>query len=97
QYVAAGLKTMYCFSRRVQLQAEAYLFQPFSRIESSENTAVSYKPYPNDMSLMGNMALIYHTPPGPLSMSLTYFENESQPWVFMINFGYILFNRQTFL
>ncbi|MFO7977701.1 MAG: patatin-like phospholipase family protein, partial [Bacteroidales bacterium] len=64
QYVAAGLKTMYCFSRRVQLQAEAYLFQPFSRIESSENTAVSYKPYPNDMSLMGNMALIYHTPPG---------------------------------
>lgn len=97
QYLAAGVKTLYCFSRKVHLQAEAYLFQPLKKIESAGNTLVKYKEFPTEMSLMGNMAFIYHTPPGPLSFSLSYFQNESQPWVFMINFGYILFNRQTFL
>lgn len=45
---------------------------------------------------MANMALIYHAGPGPLSLSVSYFQHDVQPWAFMLNFGYILFNRKVF-
>jgi hypothetical protein len=47
-------------------------------------------------SYMGNMALVRHLSPGPLSISASYLGQEANAWVFMVNFGYILFNRQLF-
>jgi len=53
---------------------------------------VSFSP-----SYIANFALVRHLSPGPVSISASYLGRKADTWVFMINFGYILFNRQQFL
>jgi NTE family protein len=96
-YLAAGVKTTYNLSRSANIQMEGYLFQPFRNIEPGLDQGAFYRDALSRPAFIGNLALVYHTPPGPLSFNLTYIPAETEPWAFMINFGYILFNRQAFM
>ncbi len=97
-YAAAGIKTIYSISRSASIQSEAHLFQPFKRIERNTITGEAYQTdYRFKPQLLANLALVYHTAPGPLSISMSYFHNEPEAWVFMINFGFLLFNKQAFM
>jgi len=96
-YVAAGLKSIFDISSNASIQAEAHLFQPIRNITASEGQKALFEEYHFKPRPMSNLALVYHTPPGPLSLSMSYFHNENEAWVFMINFGFILFNKQAFM
>lgn len=95
-YVAAGLKTIFSLSDAASLQGEAHWFQPLQTIVSSQTQQAVTKEYTFNPRLLANLALVYHTPPGPLSLGISYFHNEQELWVFMVNFGFILFNQQSF-
>lgn len=96
-YAAAGLKTIYSLSGAASIQTEAHLFQPLREITQSSYAQPMYERAPLNPRLSANLALVYHTAPGPLSISMSYFHNEQENWVFMINFGFILFNKQAFM
>jgi NTE family protein len=95
-YLAVGLRTTYCFSRRWHLQAESHVFHDIKRIVPDIGYTASYKKGFSHPVFMHHGALVYHTGVGPLSAGISYFEGENNPWVFMLNFGYVLFNRRTF-
>lgn len=95
-YAAGGLKALYKLSRNAHLQVESHVFRGMREIIPGINHSADYKDWLAKPVFMHNAALVIHTPPGPLSISGTYFQGENDPWVFMINFGYILFNRKTF-
>ncbi len=96
-YFASGLKTIYNLSGSASLQGEAHLFQPFNRILPGDLQQAVTGEFESDPRLMASLAFVYHTPPGPLSISMSYFHNEQESWVFLINFGFIMFNRQSFM
>jgi NTE family protein len=96
-YAAAGLKTIYSLSESTSIQSEVHLFQPFQTIGQDVAKSSIYNSYKFDPKLMANLAFVYHTAPGPLSISMSYFHKEQENWVFMINFGFILFNKQAFM
>ena len=96
-YMAAGLKATWSVSRSASLRAEAYAFQPLRTIEPGRDGNTSFENIGFSPSYMANFAFVRHLSPGPLSISASYLGSASDPWVFMINFGYILFNRQQFL
>lgn len=96
RYLAVGLKNIYSFTRKMQLQAEAYFFRTLGGIHQQTPETKTLTQKTSDPSIMANMALIYHAGPGPLSLSVSYFQHDVQPWAFMLNFGYILFNRKVF-
>jgi len=96
-YAAAGLKTIYSISSSLSIQTEAHLFQPLQTITQGTGQQSAYETYSFGPKLMANMAFVYHTPPGPLSISMSYFNKEQEPWVFMVNFGFLLFNNQIFM
>lgn len=96
RYLAIGLKNIFCFTRKINLQAEAYFFQPLREIRLRADMIDNSRERLPNPSLMANMALIYNAAPGPISISISYFQHDIQPWAFMFNFGYILFNRKAF-
>lgn len=96
-YAAAGIKTMYTLNRSASIQMEAHLFQPLQNIMNPIGQQADMAEYYFNPRLMAHAAFVYHTPPGPLSLNLSYFHKEQESWVFMINFGFILFNRQSFM
>lgn len=95
-YAAGGLKALYMLGRNSHFQVESYVFRAMREIIPAINHSADYKNWLTKPVFMHNASLVFHTPPGPLSISATYFQGENDPWVIMINFGYILFNRKTF-
>ncbi len=96
-YMAAGLKAAWSISRSSSVRAEAYAFQPLQTIEPGLDNKTRFENISFSPSYIANFALVRHLSPGPLSISASYLGQETGTWVFMINFGYILFNRQQFL
>ncbi len=96
-YFAAGLKSIFDISNAASIQGELHLFQPIRKIISTDDQHAYLEDYQFKPKPAANLAFVYHTPPGPLSISMSYLHNESEAWVFMVNFGFILFNKQAFM
>lgn len=96
-YVGGGLKFIYNPLRNLDLRAEAYVFQPYERIINQE---INEKPvlglrFPNASFLFSGRVVV-NTPLGPLSAAVNYYDREDNKFLFVINFGYLLFNRSNF-
>jgi NTE family protein len=92
RYAAGGLISDFVLSKNVDLRVEAYVFTPFGRLSANAEGRPLY-----DLDFrqfyMGSGALIYHSPLGPISFSVNYYDQKQDPWSVLFNFGYIIFNR----
>lgn len=90
----AGLKAVFRLSKRLDYRVEGYLFQPYKAILQDENNNAYYgEPFQNH-SIMASTSFIYHTPVGPASLSLNYYDKQGKKFYFLFHFGYILFNKR---
>ncbi len=96
QFGAIGLKTNLMLGNNWFILAEMHAFQPFKDIVQAVNHSAMYERAKFDPAMMYHAALVFHTPMGPLSAGISYFDGKEDPTTFVINFGYILFNRRTF-
>ncbi|MFW5805928.1 MAG: patatin-like phospholipase family protein [Bacteroidales bacterium] len=95
-FAAAGLQNIFLLTKDFNLRLEGYAFAPLRDIVQEENQPQVFTPaytdfFP-DIRFMANANLLYHTPIGPVSFSVNYYEEERTKWFFMFHFGYILFN-----
>ncbi len=90
-----GLKNVYQFSKKFNFRLEGY-----ARLSS----AITKDPVTQKVKQSSNLhfhslfssALVYHTPIGPISTEFNYYGAESEPFSFLIKFGYLIFNRRPF-
>lgn len=101
QYAAAGHKLIINFKENFDLRIEGYIFQPFRTIIKQENKTASFGREFDKRYLIGTSALVYHSPLGPVSLSVNYYHNvpevaqaDKTPLTVLFHFGYILFNRK---
>lgn len=91
-YIAAGIKPIYKISENISLRAGIYLFAPFYPIVEKDGE-IQKEDLFSDQRLIGELGIVYHTPVGPISTGINYFNKERRRTYFYINFGYILFNN----
>jgi NTE family protein len=95
QYAAGGLKAIIAIRKNVDFRMEGYVFQPYREIIRNENDFTPlYGPVLSSRSYIATTNLVYHSPLGPLSMSVNYYDKQEEPWSFLFHFGYILFNKR---
>jgi NTE family protein len=95
QYAAGGIKMILHPIRQIDFRLEGYVFQPYqSIIQNADLTASLSTPFLYQY-IVGMAALVYHTPVGPLSVSVNYYHGEQQPFTFLFHFGYTIFNRKS--
>ena len=94
-FAAAGIVTAWSVSKSIDFRTEAFIFRPIGLILSDESGKPFYNWSPKEF-FMGSAALVLHSPIGPVSLSLNYYEQRQDPWTIIFNFGHILFNRQAF-
>ncbi len=94
-YFAGGLNTNLKVMQNVNFRLEGYAFIPFNEDIPDKN---EYLPsnFIKNYYLTGLAAFIYQTGVGPLSLSLNYYEKPDTKFYFMLNFGYIIFNKRGF-
>jgi NTE family protein len=96
QYAAGGIKMIVHPIKQIDFRLEGYVFQPYQSIIKNDVdlTASLSSPFLYRY-IVGMAALVYHTPVGPLSVSVNYYHGELQPFTFLFHFGYTIFNRKS--
>jgi NTE family protein len=93
-YFGAGLKNVLKLTGNLEIRAEGYIFQPLQEIVS--NPVNGHAEYANALLkryFMGTAGVVFHSPFGPVGVSINYFQKREQEFSFMFHFGYILFNK----
>ena len=93
QWAGFGLMPVVNFAEKIQLRTEVHVFQPYKYI-STQNYQPSYSEQFPTPRFMGNAALVWHTPIGPLAATGSYYYKEENPFHFQVNLGFLLFNRR---
>jgi NTE family protein len=92
-YLAGGLKIIIKPHKRIDFRIEGYLFQPYEQIVQNSDQSVSYGAPFSDRSVIGTGAFVWHSPLGPLSLGVDYYDRANEQFTFFFNVGYIIFNR----
>ncbi|MFZ4520606.1 MAG: patatin-like phospholipase family protein [Bacteroidales bacterium] len=94
-YAAAGLKMVLKVYKKVEYRLEGYVFQPYREIlENPTDFTAYYGPKFSDRSYIASTSIVYHSPLGPISISLNYYDKMPDLFTINFNFGYIIFNKR---
>lgn len=95
-FLAVGSKNIIEIRKNLDFRIEAHLFVPVWAIQQDYLTRQAKSADEFFIYGLGNSALVYHTPIGPISVNLNYFYKEAQPFSFFMKFGYLIFNKRPF-
>lgn len=94
-FAGFGLRNIFSvFKNHLDFRLEGYLFQPYQALRSDEVQKPIYgKPFESRRLILSS-ALVWHSPLGPMSLSINYYEKKEIPYSVLFSFGYLLFNQQ---
>jgi len=93
-FLGVSITPIIKLSESVFIYLQGSFFQPYKQLEPTTNGEVKFgKTYPNG-AFMGNLALIWQSPIGPVSFSATYYEKEDVKWYPQLNIGYQIFKTK---
>ncbi len=91
-YAAIGLKDVISLAKNLDLRLEVYLFHPYEEMIQNDDYTASFNAKFEKHFFMSSSSVVFHSPIGPASLSLNYYQNTDQPFSLVFNLGYILFN-----
>lgn len=91
-YASSGIIAVLSLTKNIDIRAEGYIFNPIGRIiqDASGEAAIDWT---STQYFMESSSIVLHSPFGPVSFSVNYFDKQPKPWSFLFNFGYVIFNR----
>jgi NTE family protein len=93
-YGAGGMKLLFNISNNLVYDIEGYIFLPYQQIiQQSDYTAELGPPFSARL-YMASTAFIYHSPIGPVSLSLNFYDRTVDKLSFIFNLGYVIFNKR---
>lgn len=96
QYVGAGLNFVFTPIKNLGVRFDGYYFQPFKILVKNDDGTFGYSKLLKGERFVLSGSAIYHSPVGPVRLTLNYFHKAVQPLVFQFSFGYVLFNERSF-
>lgn len=92
-YIGAGLRNVVTITGNIDFRIEGYIFQPFQQLVPTANNKAAYGDAFEKRYLMFSSGIVYHTPIGPLSLFVNYYDDREKPYTFLFHVGYIIFNK----
>ncbi len=100
-YAAGGPKLITSFHSIFDFRLEAYIYLPYQAIEEAKNyTTTLVGPFAVK-HYVAMAALVYHSPIGPMSVSLNYYDNtvpakiQVSPFSIFFHVGFVIFNEKS--
>jgi len=94
KYLAGGLKIIFNIRKNIELRTEFYVFQPYEVLLRMPDQTAEYGIPFALQHYMGSAAAVWHTPIGPMSLSVNYYDQVKNPFSLLFHFGYIIFNKR---
>ncbi len=94
QYFGLGSNQIFHIFNRLDLRFDAYAFQPLIVLRRFEEGTFGYSQYQLTPKFMGSASLIFNSPIGPFRATMNYFPEQSKRFMFLMSFGYVIFNER---
>ncbi len=94
KYLAGGVKFIVNIRKNLELRSEIYVFQPIQTLIKAPNFKTTYGKTFAIQHYIGTGAIVWHTPVGPISLSINYYDQVKNPFSILFHFGYIIFNKR---
>ena len=96
-YAGFGISPVICVTKTLFLHCNLSYFQPYREIYEMWGGRYGYgEKFPRG-AFMGNVAVVWHSPAGPVSLSASYYEKgETSRWYPQLNIGILLFEKRIF-
>ena len=92
--MAGGLKFVVNFRPNIELHIEGYVFQPVQTLIETPDKKTVYGKVFATQHYIGTAAAVWNSPVGPMSLSLNYYDQPTNPFSVLFHFGYIIFNKR---
>lgn len=90
-FLGLSLTPILKLSGSLFLHLQGSFFQPYKYLEQTEDGLPKFgKAFPHG-SFMGNFALVWQSPVGPISLSASYYEKDEVKWYPQFNIGFQIY------
>jgi NTE family protein len=94
-YVAGGLRNVFSIRNRLEFRLEGYLFKPIEYLTLGNNQEAKTINDFKKVFFAGNAGLVLHSPMGPISLSVNYYDDAENQLGVLLHVGYLLFNKHS--
>lgn len=94
-YIGGGLRNVFKVHNKVDVRLEGYLFKPFEYIQSNEDQDAVSIDNLDALYFSGTAGIVYHSPIGPVSLSMNYYDDDRNQFGVLLHIGYLLFNKHS--
>ena len=95
-YAAVGMRNVFTIRNRLDFRLEAYLFKALNGIVEGGNQEAEFSQSHGKMSFAGTAGLVFHSPIGPVSLSINYYDDDENTFGVLLHVGFLLFNKHSF-
>lgn len=93
-YLSFGIKNILNITNNFKFRLEAYMYNPYKILKQDVDYFSTYGDAFANNYFIASSVLVYHTPIGPISASLNWYDRGESPFVFEFNFGYIIYHKR---
>ena len=80
--------------KNIDFRLEGYIFLAYQALLKGPDSKAFYGGEFDTKHYIATAAAVYHSPLGPVSFSVNYYDKSKESFSFLFHFGYIIFNRK---
>ncbi|HYG03125.1 MAG TPA: patatin-like phospholipase family protein [Chryseosolibacter sp.] len=92
-YVAGGIRNVFSLRNKLEFRLEAYVFKPIEYLEEATTQEPVTSSQLRSVFLASSAALVHHSPIGPISLSVNYYDDKENKLGVLLHAGFLLFDR----
>lgn len=93
KYAAGGVRTIFSLQKRLDLRLEGYVFKPFEYLQKNPGQEATGSNEIKTMFFASTAGLVLHSPMGPLSLSINYYDDKENQFGVLLHLGFLLYGR----
>lgn len=94
-YLAAGLRNVISIRPNLDFRLEGYAFKPLEAIKQQEDQQPRYDEVIEDIYFIGSASTVLHSPIGPISFSVNYYDDPQAQFGALLHVGFLLFQDKS--
>ncbi|MDN5204001.1 patatin-like phospholipase family protein [Fulvivirgaceae bacterium BMA10] len=94
-YGALGLRNIFKLSNALDLRLEGYIFKPIRQIIQKPTLEAGFLDDISQIFIAGTASAVYHSPIGPISLSVNYYDDPDKKIGALLHIGYLLYNKRS--
>ena len=94
-YVAGGIRNVFSIRNRLEFRLEGYLFKPIEYLQPGFNQEAKTVADIRALYFAGTAGLVLHSPIGPISFSVNYYDDKQNQLGVLLHVGFLLYNKHS--